>query len=824
MLNLDKLGETLMNIKETEQKWQKYWDENNIYKFKKERADKKYYLLEMFSYPSGAKLHLGHWWNFGLSDSFGRFKRMQGYEVFQPMGFDAFGLPAENYAIKTGIHPSDSTHKNIEVMEQQLKGMGATFDWDYEIKTCEPNYYKWTQWLFLKLYEKGLVYQKYAPVNWCPSCNTVLANEQVADGKCERCDSVIIHKKLTQWFIKITDYAEKLLDHSKLDWPEKTITLQKNWIDKSIGAEIVLKVADSSDEIRAFTTRLDTLFGVTFVVVAPEHPMVDKLVKESQKQAVKDYIDASIKKSEIERTSTTSAKTGVFTGSYVLNLLTNQKIPVFVGDYVIASYGTGAVIGVGAHDTRDYDFARRFNLEIKQVISPKNNESVELPYTEKGVLVNSGEFTGLDSDTAILKMIEKLEKLHLGNKKVNYRLRDWSVSRQRYWGCPIPMIHCPKCGTVPVPYEDLPVKLPYNVDWTPKGTSPLAGDEEYMNCVCPKCKGNARRDPDTLDTFMCSSWYYLRYPNAQNDDEPFNSEWTNKLLPVDKYVGGIEHACGHLLYSRFITKFLHDCGYINFDEPFKSLVHQGLILGSDGVKMSKSRGNTVTADEVIKDYGSDVLRMYLMFGFNYLEGGPWSFDGINAISKFVERMSRIIEKWSHVEEIANENYSKDEKTLEYVLNNSIQAINQDMERFSFNTCVARVMEIVNQMYKYDAFPCKNASIMKKCAYTLSLLVAPMLPHIAEEYYDWFTGHKTHVTVFDEKYPEVDLTKLVKDEVEIAVQINNKIVAKMDIPSDSLDEQVEAMVKANPQVVSALNQRTIRKIIVIKNRLVNIIAN
>ena len=811
-----------MNIKEIEQKWQTYWDENQIYKFNKQRADKKYYLLEMFSYPSGAKLHLGHWWNFGLSDSFGRFKRMQGYEVFQPMGFDAFGLPAENYAIKTGIHPSDSTHKNIAVMEQQLKGMGATFDWDYEIKTCEPNYYKWTQWLFLKLYEKGLVYQKYAPVNWCPSCNTVLANEQVVDGRCERCDSVIIHKKLTQWFIKITDYAERLLDHSQLDWPEKTIALQKHWIDKSVGAEIVLKIDGTSNSIKAYTTRLDTLFGVTFVVVAPEHPMIDELVKLEQKQAVDEYVLNSIKKSEIERTSTTSAKTGVFTGSYVINPLTNEKIPVFVGDYVIASYGTGAVIGVGAHDTRDYDFAKRFNLEIKQVISNKNGETT-LPYTEKGTLVNSGEFSGLDSDTAILKMVEKLEALGLGNKKINYRLRDWSVSRQRYWGCPIPMIHCEHCGTVPVPYSDLPVKLPYNVDWTPKGTSPLAGDEEYMNCECPKCHQKARRDPDTLDTFMCSSWYYLRYPNAQNDDEPFNSEWTNKILPVDKYVGGIEHACGHLLYSRFITKFLHDCGYINFDEPFKSLVHQGLILGSDGVKMSKSRGNTVTADEVIKDYGSDVLRMYLMFGFNYLEGGPWSFDGINAISKFVERMSKIIEKWSQNTSSQNEPYGRDEKQLEFVLNNSIQAFNQDMERFSFNTCVARVMEIVNQMYKYDALEQKNSAVMIDCAFKLSLLVAPMLPHIAEEYYDWFTGHKTHKTVFDETYPVTDPSKLVKDEVEIAVQINNKIVAKILIPSNAENSVVEQLVKENQVVQTALNGKAIRKIIVIKNRLVNIIA-
>ena len=811
-----------MDYKKIEQKWQQYWNENQTYKFNKDRADKKYYLLEMFSYPSGAKLHLGHWWNYGLSDSFGRFKRMQGYEVFQPMGFDAFGLPAENYAIKTGIHPQDSTRKNIEVMEQQLKQMGATFDWDYEIKTCEEDYYKWTQWLFLKLYEKGLVYQKYAPVNWCPSCNTVLANEQVIDGKCERCDSTIEHKKLTQWFIKITDYAERLLDFSKLDWPEKTLNLQKNWIDKSIGAEIVLKVDGSESAIRAFTTRLDTLFGVTFVVVAPEHPMLESLVTEDNKQAVDDYIQQSLKKSEIDRTSTVTEKTGVFTGSYVLNPLTAQKVPVFVGDYVIGSYGTGAVIGVGAHDSRDYDFAKKFNLPIVQVIESLNGETV-LPYTEKGRLVNSQEFTGLTSDEGIEKIVEKLEKLKLGNKKINYRLRDWSVSRQRYWGCPIPMIHCEHCGTVPVPYSDLPVKLPYEVDWTPKGTSPLAGNDSYINTVCPVCGKPARRDPDTLDTFVCSAWYFLRYPNAKNDCESFETDWTNKMLPVDKYVGGIEHACGHLLYSRFVTKFLYDNGYINFDEPFKSLVHQGLILGSDGVKMSKSRGNTVSADDVINEYGSDILRLYLMFGFNYLEGGPWSYDGINAINKFMDRLVRIVEKSNSYETINENVYGKDEKELDFVLNSSIKAINNDMEKFGFNTCVARVMEVVNQMYKYDALEVKNTNLLKQVAFKLVLLIAPMVPHIAEELYQLLTHHQNKKSVFDEKYPICDETKLVKDEVEVAVQINNKIITRINIPNNADNSKVEQIVMQNEQVLKALCDRQIKKIIVIKNRLVNIIA-
>ncbi len=812
-----------MDFKTIEEKWQKYWAENEIYKFNTKNTEKKYYMLEMFSYPSGAKLHLGHWWNYGLSDSFSRFKRMQGYNVFHPMGFDAFGLPAENYAIKTGVHPQDSTLKNISVMEEQIKKMGATYDWDYEAITCNPDYYKWTQWLFLKLYENGLAYQKYAPVNWCPSCNTVLANEQVVDGKCERCHSEVIRKNLTQWFFKITDYADRLLDHSKLDWPEKTLTLQKNWIDKSIGGEVALKLENSDLEIRTFTTRADTLFGVTFIVLAPEHPMVDTVTTSDRVDAVKQYINDSIKKSEIERTSTVTEKTGVFTGSYVINPLTNEKVPVFIGDYVIGSYGTGAVIGVAAHDTRDYDFAIKYNLPIKRVIASSEKATDTLPFTEKGVLVNSGEFSRLNSNDAISKILEKLESIGMGNKKVNFRLRDWSVSRQRYWGCPIPMIHCEKCGNVPVPEKDLPVTLPYNVDWTPKGTSPLAGIEEYMNCTCPKCGGSARRDPDTLDTFVCSSWYYLRYPNARNDKQAFDKDWTNKILPVDKYVGGIEHATGHLLYSRFITKFLHDYGYINFDEPFLSLVHQGLILGSDGVKMSKSRGNTVSADEIIEQYGSDALRLYLMFGFNYLEGGPWNYDGIVAISKFIDRMARIVEKCAGLNSSNDTIYGQDEKELDCVLHTTIKNVSVDMEKFSFNTSVARIMELVNAMYKYDTKEIINEKFFKNVANQLVLIVAPMIPHTAEEMFDWLGGHIENSSIFNLSYPTYDETKMVRDSVEYALQINNKIITKENYSTNSTIKEIENKAIENEKIVSALEGKTIVKVIVIEGRLVNIIA-
>lgn len=809
-----------MDYKEIEKKWNKIWEEEKLYKFNKDKIDKKYYLLEMFSYPSGAKLHMGHWYNFGLSDSFGRFKRMQGYEVFHPMGFDAFGLPAENYAIKTGIHPSDSTYKNIEIMERQLRDMGATYDWDYEIITCRDDYYKWTQWLFLQLYKHGLAYQKFAPVNWCPHCNTVLANEQVVNGRCERCDSEVEKKKLTQWFFKITDYAERLLeDHNKIDWPEKTKILQKNWIDKSVGGEIAFTVEGTEEEIRTFTSRADTLFGVTYIVLAPEHPMVEKITTKEQKPIVDAYIKQSIHKSEIDRTSTATEKTGAFTGSYVINPINNERVPVFVGDYVIGSYGTGAVMGVAAHDTRDFDFANKYNLPIVRVLKGKEGND-DLPYTEYGTLVNSGEFDGLDSKTAINKILEKLESMGKGNKKTNYRLRDWSVSRQRYWGCPIPIIHCEHCGAVPVKESDLPVKLPYNVDWTPKGTSPLASNEDYINTTCPICGRPAKRDPDTLDTFVCSSWYYLRYPNAQLKDQPFDKEFTNKILPVDKYVGGVEHATGHLLYSRFITKFLYDKGYINFDEPFKSLVHQGMILGPDGQKMSKRYGNIVSPDDIINNYGSDILRLYLMFGFNYIEGGPWSDDGIKTMVRFVDRVDRIINNvYSYTSD--SDEYGQEEKDLDYARNYAIANVTKDFEVFSFNTAVARIMEFVNALYKYDsAKTIKNVKFAKECIVDLIKMLAPAIPHTAEEWWHQI-GYTT--SIFDSSYPIADATKLIKDVEELMVQINSKNCTKINVPSNATQEQIKEIALKENKVYEIVGNKTIIKTIFVPHRLINFIC-
>lgn len=809
-----------MNFIALEKKWHDYWKENNCHKFDNTKRDNKYYLLEMFSYPSGANLHLGHWWNYGISDSFGRFKKMQGFELFQPVGFDAFGLPAENYAIKTGIHPKDSTEKNIATMKKQLDEMDAVYDWDYEIRTCDPDYYKWTQWLFLELFKNKLAYQKNAPVNWCPSCNTVLANEQLIGDECERCGSEVEHKHLTQWFFKITDYADRLLkDHDKINWPNKTITSQKNWIDKSIGGEVVFKVKDSNLEIRTFTSRADTLYGVTFVVIAPEYHDVQLLTTKENKEAVDNYIKKARAKTELDRT--VSEKTGVFTGSYVLNPLTNEEIPLFVGDYVIASYGTGAVMGVAAHDTRDLEFATKFNLPAKRVIAGGGDDAVA--FESFGTLINSGEFDGLDSKTAQTKILEKLEKLGLGNKKINYRLRDWSVSRQRYWGCPIPIIHCEKCGTVPVPEKDLPVTLPYNADWSPKGISPLAAIDEYINTTCPICNLPAKRDADTLDTFVCSSWYFLRFPDAKNKDKPFDSKIINQMLPVDTYVGGIEHANGHLLYSRFITKFLYDQGYINFDEPFTNLIHQGLILGEDGQKMSKSKDNTVSADEIIAEYGTDILRLYLMFGFNYLEGGPWSTDGIMAMQRFAERLCRLYDKALDTHTQNSNQYGTFEKELDFVLHNTIKNVTQDFDDFAFNTAVARIMELVNALYKYEALANKNDQFFKEVVFKLNLIIAPVMPHIAEEYFNKMGGHDKYVSVFNHPYPKLDENKLIKDEVEIAVQVNNKIVTKLNVSTGIDNDEIKNICLNNEQVANALDGKTVKNVIVIKNRLVNIIV-
>ena len=818
---------------EIDRKWQKKWEETELYKFDPNKKGDKLYCLEMFSYPSGANLHLGHWYNYSLTDSWSRFKRMQGYNVFHPMGFDAFGLPAENYAIKTGIHPQDSTLKNIATMEKQLKEMGATFDWNYELATCMPDYYKWNQWLFIKLFENNLAYRKNALVNWCPKCQTVLANEQVIDGKCERCDSEIERKNMTQWFFAITKYAQELLDClPQLDWPEKTKKIQTNWIGRSEGSEVSFFCEKDGEQLKdengdplkltVFTTRADTFMGVTYVVVAPESEICTKLTTDAQKAAVEEYKAFTAKASDIDRMSTTREKTGVFTGSYAIHPLNGKKVPIWASDYVIAGYGTGVVMAVPAHDERDFEFATKFGLDIIRVVASKEGAEDELPYCEKkGVLVNSGEFDGIEMHKAIDAIVNKLATMDMGSKKVNYRLRDWLISRQRYWGTPIPMIHCPSCGIVPVPEKDLPVLLPYDVEFKPDGESPLAKCDSFMNCKCPKCGGDAKRDPDTMDTFVDSSWYELRYPDNKNSDEIFNKDLINKMCPVDKYVGGPEHAAMHLLYSRFICKAMRDMGLLNFDEPFKSLVHQGIILGPDGNRMSKSRGNTVAPDEYVAKYGSDVFRTYLAFGFAYTEGGPWSDTGLQAIVKFVNRVERLADDVKDIKDSYDaSSLSKDDKDLNYVLNYTIKAVTYDTDRFQFNTSIARMMELINAISKYQQSGNVNKGFLRHTVETLLILYAPYAPHFTEEQWEKIgNGY----SIFNQEWPEFDESALVKDSIEIAVQVNGKIVFKIDVPSEADQAAVEEIVKADERFGEALAGRNILKFIYVKGRLANIVA-
>lgn len=809
-----------MNFIDIEKKWQKIWAEKNQHRFNFDNISNKKYVLEMLPYPSGAKLHVGHWYNYGPSDTYARFKKLQGYEVFQPMGFDAFGLPAENYAIKTGIHPKESTYKNIKSMHNTLNEMGAMFDWEQEIITCDPSYYKWTQWLFLKFYENGLAYRKNAPVNWCESCNTVLANEQVIDGECERCSNVIVRKNLTQWFFKITEYAEELLNYiDDLNWPEKTKAMQRNWIGKSTGAEIEFKVYQKDVSFKVFTTRIDTLYGVSYVVLAPEHELVAKLTTPEYKKQVDEYISKTSKLKEIDRLSATREKTGQFIGSYVLNPANNKKIEIWISDYVLASYGTGAVMGVPAHDERDFEFATKYNLDITRVVKAKcKDEDDQLPFSKYGISVNSGKFSDLSTEECQKKLLEYAKLNNFGEAKIQYRLRDWLVSRQRYWGCPIPIVHCDKCGEVPIKLDDLPVELPNSVDFKPDGESPLKKCDEFMNTKCPKCGMPAKRDPDTLDTFVCSSWYFLRYVDNKNTKEPFNSELINKMLPVDKYIGGAEHACMHLLYARFFTKALRDLKLLNFNEPFISLVHQGTILGPDGHKMSKSKGNVISPDDYVRKYGSDAFRMYLMFGFSYIEGGPWSSTGIDAIVRFLDKVEKFIKAKDEFLSKQNKKTPLDSDLL-YTLNNTIKSVGEDIEKFSFNTAIARLMELSNILNKYVAQNEINRDLYIDTINKMVVLIAPFAPHFAEEL-NYLLGNTN--SIFDSKFPEYNEKALIRDEYELAVQINSKIKGKILVENSLDNKKIEELALEQNFVKDACKDKKIVKVIIIPRRLVNIV--
>jgi len=811
-------------FKEIEKKWQSYWEASKLYETDLSKTDKKLYVLVMFLYPSGDRLHIGHWYNYGPTDTWARYKRMQGYNVFEPIGYDAFGLPAENYAIKKGIHPAISTAENIRNIREQLKAIGAMYDWSKEINTSSPEYYKWTQWIFLQLYKNGLAYRKKAPVNWCPSCQTVLANEQVIDGRCERCDSEVTRRDLEQWFFKITAYADRLLEgHDRIQWPEKTIIMQKNWIGRSEGALITFQVADSDLTFDVFTTRPDTLFGVTYMVLAPEHPLVEKITTPEQRDEVARYVEFARKESEIERTSTEKEKTGVFTGAYAVNPINNEKIPIWIADYVLLSYGTGAIMAVPGHDQRDFEFAKKFNLPIRIVISPDPNVSdypLEQAYTEKGYMVNSGPFNGLTSEEGGKKVTEYLERIGKGKFHVAYKLRDWLISRQRYWGAPIPIIYCSDCGEVPVPEEDLPVELPMEVKFTGKGESPLATVPDFVNTQCPKCGKPARREVDTMDTFVCSSWYFLRYLTPHLDTAPWDRDLADKWLPVDQYVGGAEHAVMHLLYARFITKVMYDLGYIGFDEPFQRLFHQGVITNK-GAKMSKSRGNVVNPDQFIEKYGSDVFRMYLMFMGSYEEGGDWSDEGITGIHRFINRIWRFVH--DYVQNPAKGGEEEKAQKLERIRHYTIKEVTQDLERFHFNTAISRLMEFFNALSSYrNELPIEkqNKSIMDRCLETFILLLAPFAPHFGEEIWEKL-GKKP--SIFNASWPNYDEKMLKQDKISIVIQVNGKLRDQVVVDADAEENQIFELAQNAPKAKKYLQGKEIIKRIYVPRKLVNFVV-
>ncbi len=810
-----------------ELKWQKFWDENQIYKTDFSNLNKKLYCLVMFIYPSGAKLHIGHWYNYGPTDSWARYKKLKGYNVFEPMGYDAFGLPAENYAIKTGIHPYDSTMKNIEDIREQLKHIGCMYDWDAELLTCEPNYYKWNQWLFLQLYKKGLAYRKNAPVNWCPSCLTVLANEQVhADGTCERCSTTVIQKQLTQWFFKTTNYAEELLEGlEKINWPEKTKLMQRNWIGKSIGAEVDFQIAGSDEKIKIFTTRPDTLFGATYMVLSPEHPLVDKIVTDEFKFAVQQYRESIQSMSEIDRTSTVKEKTGVFTGAYAINPVNGKEISIWIADYVLMTYGTGAIMAVPGQDERDWEFAEKFNLPIIRTVQPPEDFSSKA-FLGEGPAINSDFLNGLFVDDAKKKIIAWLEEKGIGKSTINYKLRDWLISRQRYWGTPIPIIHCPACGEVPVNEKDLPVVLPYEVEFKTAGQSPLVTNPDFINTKCPKCGIEAIRDPDTMDTFVDSSWYYFRFLNPKIEDKIFDKELADNWVPVDMYVGGAEHATMHLLYARFIHKFLRDIGLTNSDEPFMNLVHQGTITNL-GAKMSKSKGNVVNPDTFTSEYGSDVFRLYLMFMGPYEQGGDWSDKGIAGTDRFVQRSYELFIKNKYLFKSAapKETYelselTDTEKAVYRKVNQTIKKYDEELNHFRFNTAIASLMELLNELTK-NLDSCSD-EIKAYSLERFAVLLSPVAPHLGEEC--WSILGKVKSVYEQPVWFEADPKALTKDNVLIVVQINGKVRAKIELPVYLTELEVKKIVHNDSKVKVYTDGKRIAKEIYVPNKIYNIVVN
>lgn len=817
-----------------EAKWQKYWEENKTFKVEMDKDKPKSYVLEMFPYPSG-NLHMGHVRNYSIGDVIARFRTMKGFNVLHPMGWDSFGMPAENAAIKHNIPPKKWTLENIANMTRQLKALGLSYDWDREVTTCKEDYYKWTQWFFELFYKRGLAVKKESAVNWCDTCNTVLANEQVIDGKCWRCDHEVVKKDLSQWFFKITDYADELLKDLDLlpGWPERVKTMQHNWIGRSEGLEFSFEIPALNDTVAVYTTRPDTAYGVTFMALAAEHPLIKKIFENNPKaDEINAFCERVRNQSEIERTSSESEKEGVFTGVYCINPFTGRKVEIWVTNYVLYDYGTGAVMGVPTGDQRDWMFADKYGIEKIVTICPIGKElkleEMTCAYEEKeGMLVNSGEFTGMEMHKAMSAIMDKAEAEGFGKRRVNYRLRDWLISRQRYWGAPIPIIYCPHCGEVLVPEDQLPVRLPEDVSFNAGAKSPLATSEEFVHCKCPKCGADATRETDTMDTFLCSSWYYLRYTDAHNDKMPFDKELNNYWGPVDQYIGGIEHAILHLLYSRFFVKVLRDAGLVDYDEPFSNLLTQGMVI-KDGAKMSKSLGNVVSPEEILSKYGADTARLFILFAAPPERELEWSDQGVEGSFRFLNRIWRIVQAFENVlaqkvTEYDHSNLSEADKDLRRVLHSSIKKVTNDIEtRFNFNTAISTMMELVNALYAYkEAAKEPNAGLVYEAISDLIKMMSPFVPHITEEL--WRGAIDANSSVHEQSWPECDEEALKVDNVEIVLQVNGKVRGRLTVPAEATKEELENIAMADANVQAHIGDATVRKVICVPGRLVNIVA-
>lgn len=792
-----------------EQKWKEQWRQTGVHKANRNSGKEKYYCLDMFPYPSGNGLHVGHWRGYTISDVWSRFKRLHGYQILHPMGWDAFGLPAENYAIQNGVHPRVSTAQNVANFKRQLEEIGAMYDWDREINTTDPEYYRWTQYFFVKMFEQGLAYRKKMPINWCPSCKTGLANEEVVDGKCDRCGSEVTKRDMYQWMLKITAYADRLLDDlDKLDWPDHVKRMQQAWIGRSQGAHIQFQLLDHADEIEVFSTRPDTIYGATYMVLAPEHPLVAQITTDAQRQSVDAYVDASLHKSNIERQVVDKTKTGVFTGAYVSHPLVNRKLPVWVADYVLMDYGTGAIMAVPAHDERDYEFATQFVLDIIPVVQPADG-SVEGLYTGDGIMVNSESLNGMRVEEAKDQAVQLLQASGRAQATINYRLRDWVFARQRYWGEPIPIVHCERCGIVPVPVDQLPVRLPEVEQYEPTGTgdSPLAAIPEFVHTTCPKCGEPARRETDTMPQWAGSCWYFLRYADPHNDNAPFAKDAIDYWLPVDMYVGGVEHAVLHLLYSRFYVKFIYDLGLIQFDEPFQRLFTQGMIT-LNGAKMSKSKGNVVTPDDIIQQYGVDALRMYEMFVGPPEDEAEWNENGLEGVARFLGRVYRLVA--TH----ANRPVRERESLLK-LRHRFVASLTERMEGFRLNTAVSAFMEYANALSSEA-----KVGIDRETLETFAVTMSPFAPHLAEEMWEML-GH--HDSVFEASWPTFDEQWLKDDEMEIAVQINGRVRAKLTIAADLDSATAIDQAKALPEIAEWVTGKEIVKQLYVQGRLVNIVV-